>query len=166
MTRWYPLEPVDAEFFVCAPHIFRYQKRFAATPEEVWESLISDASAAAWGHLIKEVSWTSPRPLGAGATREAAALGTRTRERYFRWDAGHGYSMFVYESTAPLFKRYAEDFILQPDDDATLFDWTVAIEPKPAFALLFKALSPVFRLLFGRIARDGQSYFANGRLTR
>jgi hypothetical protein len=160
MTRWYPLEPVDAEFFVSAPHVFHYQKRFAAPPEQVWDSLISDASAAAWGRLIKEVSWTSPPPFGVGATREAAALGTRTRERYFRWDEGHGYSMFVYESTAPLFKRYAEDFVLQPDDGGTLFNWTVAMEPKAAFALPFKVLAPALRALLGRIASDGQRYFA------
>jgi Polyketide cyclase / dehydrase and lipid transport len=160
MTRWYSLEPVDAEFFASAPHIFGYQKPFAAPPEQVWESLISDASAAAWGRLIKEVSWTSAPPLGVGATRESAALGTRARERYFRWDEGHGYSMFVYESTAPIFKRYAEDFVLQHNDVGTLFNWTVAIEPKAAFALPFKALAPLFRTLLGRIASDGQRYFA------
>ena len=39
MTRWHPLEPADADFLASAPHIFRYQKRFAASPEKVWESL-------------------------------------------------------------------------------------------------------------------------------
>lgn len=49
MTRWHPLEPADADFLTSAPHIFRYQKRFAASPEKVWESLVSDESLAAWG---------------------------------------------------------------------------------------------------------------------
>jgi hypothetical protein len=121
MARWYPLEPVDAEFLGSAPHIFHYQKPFDATPEHVWKSLVSDASAAAWGRLINEVSWTSAPPFGLGATRESAAFGTRSRSRYFRWDEGHGYSMYVHESTAPVFKRYAEDFILEPNDGGTLF---------------------------------------------
>ena len=35
-----------------APHVFRYQKRYAATPEKVWESLVSDESLAAWGPMV------------------------------------------------------------------------------------------------------------------
>src|SRR4051812_7514352 len=86
MTRWHSLEPVDTPFFVSAPHIFRYERRFAASPERVWESITSDASASAWGRMIKEVAWTSPPPHGVGATRESVALGARARSRYFRWD--------------------------------------------------------------------------------
>jgi hypothetical protein len=149
MTRWYPLEPVDAEFFASAPHIFGYEKLFAATPERVWESLISDASAAAWGGMVKEVSWTSTPPHGVGATRESAALGSRARSRYFRWDEGHGYAMCVYESTAPVLKRFAEDFVLEPNDGGTLFNWTVAIEPKAPFALPLKVLAPALRAACG-----------------
>ena len=160
MTRWYPLEPANAEFFASAPHIFRYQKRFAASPEQVWESLTSDASVAAWGRWIKEVIWTSPRPFGVGTTREAAVFGTRARERYFRWDEGHGHSFAVSELTTPLYKRFAEDYVIEPDDGGTLFNWTVAIEPKAAFALPFKALAPVLRAVIGRIPSDGQRHFA------
>ena len=59
MARWYPLASADADFLVSAPHVFRYEKRFAATPERVWESLTSDESLAAWGPSIKNVTWTS-----------------------------------------------------------------------------------------------------------
>jgi hypothetical protein len=161
MTRWHPLEPADAEFLGSAPHIFRYQKRFAATPEQVWGSLSSDDSIAAWASpAIKEVAWTSPRPFGVGTTREVAGLGVCSRERYFRWDEGHGYSFAVYESTVPLFKRFAEDYVVEPDDGGTLFIWTLAIEPKAALAFPFKALAPVLKAGFGRIPSDGQRYFA------
>ena len=160
MARWHPLEPVDAEFFASAPHIFRYQELFNATPEQVWNSLVSDASAAAWGRLVKEVRWTSSPPLGVGATRQAAALGTRSRSRYFRWDEGQGYALYVYESTAPIFKRLAEDFVLQPSGGGTLFQWTVALEPKSAFALPCKVFAPVLNTVYGRLAHDGKRYFA------
>jgi hypothetical protein len=161
MTRWHSLEPVDAQFLVSAPHIFRYERRFAATSERVWESITSDASAAAWGRMINEVAWTSSPPHGVGATRESVALGARARSRYFRWDEGSGYSMFVYESTARVFTRYAEDFVLQPDDGGTLFTFTAAIEPKAALALPFKAFAPVLGIYLRRIASEGQRYFAN-----
>ena len=166
MTRWYPLESADAGLLASAPHIFRYQKRFAAPPERVWESLASDASLAAWGPTVKELDWLSPRPFGVGTTREVVlAPGVaRVRERYFRWDDGRGYSFAVYEANVPIFKRFAEDYAVEPDgsdNQATLFTWTVAIEPKRAFALPFKGLSPVVKAGFGRMASEGQRYFAS-----
>jgi hypothetical protein len=62
--------------------------------------------------------------------------------------------------TTPLYKRFAEDYVIEPDDGGTLFNWTVAIEPKAAFALPFKALAPVLRAVIGRIPSDGQRHFA------
>jgi hypothetical protein len=161
MTRWHPLEPADDGFFASAPHVFRYQKRFAATPEQVWESLTSDVSIAAWSPAIKEVNWTSPRPFGVGATRDVVGLGgSSVRERYFRWDEGKSHAFYVYESSLPLFRRFAEDDIVEPDGDATLFTSTVAIEPKNAFRLPLKALAPIFKAGFGQIPSGGQRYFA------
>jgi Polyketide cyclase / dehydrase and lipid transport len=162
MTRWYPLESADADLFTTAPHIYRYEKRFAAPPDKVWESLTSDASLAAWGPSVKEVNWSSPRPFGVGTTREVVLIGgPRVQERFFRWDEGRCYSFEVLQANAPIFRRFAEDYVVEPDGGAgTLFTWTVAIEPKPAFALPFKALSPVLKAAFGRLAADGQRYFA------
>jgi carbon monoxide dehydrogenase subunit G len=161
MARWYPLEPADDEFIASAPHVFRYQKRFAASPEKVWESLCSDESLAAWGPMIKKVTWTSPRPFGVGTTRDVDAPGgSRMRERYYRWDEGHSHAFYAYESRMPLFRRFAEDYVVEPDGDGTLFTWVVAIEPKGALALPFKAIAPVIRAAFGRIPAGGQSYFA------
>jgi hypothetical protein len=162
MTRWHPLEPADDEFFTSAPHVFRYQKRFAATPEQVWESLTSDESVAAWGPMIKKVTWTSPRPFGVGTTREVITPGNSARERYFRWDEGHSHAFYVYEAAfaLPILRRFAEDYIVAPDGAGTLFTWTVAIEPKGALALPFNVIAPVMKARFGRIPSDGQKYFA------
>lgn len=161
MARWYPLEPADDDFIASAPHIFRFQKRFAAPPEKVWASLVSDESLTAWSPMIKELTWTSPRPFGVGTTREVSPPGgPRVRERYFRWDEGHSHAFYVYESAMPLFRRFAEDYIVEPDGDGTLFTWIVAFEPKGALALPFKALASVMKAGFGRIPSGGQKYFA------
>ncbi|KUI01608.1 SRPBCC family protein [Mycobacterium sp. IS-3022] len=161
MTRWYPLAAADADFLVSAPHVFRYEKRFAAPPERVWESMVSDESLAAWGPSVKSVTWTSPRPFGIGTTREAVPAGGATlRERYFQWEDGHRKSFYVYESTLPLFKRFAEDYIVDADGDSTLFTWVVAVEPKRALALPVKVLAPLLKAGLGRIPADGQKYFA------
>ena len=164
MTRWHELEPSDAEMFTSAPHIYRYQKRYAAPPERVWESLASDESLAAWGPSVKEVNWLSPRPFGVGTTREVVLAGglARVHERFFRWDDGSGYSFAVYEASVPVFRRFAEDYSVQPDganNQATLFNWTVAIEPKDRYALPFKLASRGIKAGFGRMASDGKRYF-------
>jgi hypothetical protein len=113
------------------------------------------------------VNWLSPRPFGVGTTREVVlAPGlTKVHERFFRWEKGHGYSFTVYEANLPVFKRFAEDYVLEPEGlngDSTRFTWTVAIEPRSAFALTFKPLAPVLKLAFGRMAADGQRFFARG----
>jgi hypothetical protein len=162
MTRWYPLEPSDASNLVSAPHVYRYRSHFAAPPERVWESLASDASLAAWGPSVKAVNWLSARPFGVDTTREVVLVGgaPRVRERFFRWDEGRGYSFAVYEASIPGFRHFVEDYGVEADGDGTLFTWTVAIEPKRAFALPFKALSPVLKFAFGRVVADGKKYFA------
>lgn len=162
MTRWYPLEPSDAGVLASAPHVFRYRMQYAATPERVWESLASDASLSAWGSSLKQLNWLSPRPFGIGTTREVvlAPGAPRLRERFIRWDEGSGYSFVVYEASVPVFRHFVEDYVVEADGDNTLFTWTIAIEPKRAFAVPFKLLSPVLKVAFGRAASDGKKYFA------
>ena len=161
MTRWYPLESADAAFLESAPHVFTYQKRFAAAPQQVWEQLTSDASIAAWGPTLKSVTWTSPRPFGVGTTREVAPpVGPRMRERYFLWEEGRRHSFTVYESTVKFFTRFAEDFLVEADGTDTLFTWPLAIEPKSALALPVKVFAPVIEAAFGRMPSDGQRYWA------
>jgi len=161
--RWYSLEPADADFLTSAPHLFRYRKRFAARPERVWESLTSDASLAAWGPLVTDLKWLSPRPFGIGTERElvlAPGL-SRVRERFFRWDEGRRYSFAAYQANSPLLRRFAEDYVVETDGgDGTLFSWTVGLEPKGPLSLPFRALNPVLKTAFGRMATDGQRYFA------
>lgn len=157
------LEPADAEFFSAAPHIFTYVKRFAAPPELVWESLTSDESLAAWGPSVKNITWRSPRPFGVGTSRDVTlAPGViRVHERFFRWEEGRRYSFTVDHASIPSLRRFAEDYLVEPAGDGqTQFTWIVAIEAKPAFALPFKAVAPVLKAAFGRLASDGQRYFA------
>jgi hypothetical protein len=136
--------------------------QYAVPPDQVWESLASDASLAAWGPSVKEVRWLSPRPFGVDTTREVVLAGglARVHERFFRWDEGRGYSFAVYEASVPVFRHFVEDFVLEAGGNGTLFTWTVAIEPKGAVSLPLKVLRPVFKAAFARMAADGERYFA------
>ncbi len=158
---WYPLEPTDASLFTAAPHIYRFEKHYDAAPEAVWASLSSDESLAAWGPSVKSTTWTTPRPFGVDTTRELALAGgaVKVREHFFRWDEGKGFSFYVAEATVPLFRHFAEDYVLEAEGTGTRFSWTIAIEAKPKFTLPVRLLSPVNRFAFGRMAADGAKYF-------
>jgi hypothetical protein len=82
------------------------------------------------------------------------------RERYFLWEEGRRHSFAVYESTAQLFTRFAEDYLVEPDGNDTLFTWILAIEPKRSLALPVKVLAPAIKAVFGRMPSDGQRYWA------
>ena len=157
MTHWYPLEPADTDFLTSAPEIHRFPMRLAVPPARVWESLQSDESLAAWGRSVHSLTWTVPRPFGVGTTREVVLpLGVATvHERFFRWDEGAGYSFSVYECNRPLFRRFAEDYVIEADGTGSLLTWTVAIEPAP----LLRFGAPVNRIAFGQVARSAKKYF-------
>jgi hypothetical protein len=57
-------------------------------------------------------------------------------------------------------KRFAEDYLVEPDGDDTLFTSVVAIEPKDRLAPPVRALAPVIRAAFGKMPIDGQRYWA------
>ncbi|MBN9618893.1 MAG: SRPBCC family protein [Actinobacteria bacterium] len=164
MTRWYQLERPDATTFTEATELFRFPARFAASPERVWDSLVSDASLAAWGLGVQSLHWTSPRPFGVGTTREVVLpLRAMTiREEFTRWDEGSGYSFHVREANRPGLRSFAENYELVPDGDGTFFTWTIALEPAPRFGPVLRAMRPANRRAFGLLVRGGARYFASG----
>jgi hypothetical protein len=162
MTKWRALDPADASTFETAPQIYRFPVKLAVPPERVWESIASDRSLADWGMGVRSLKWTSPRPFGVGTTREVVLpLSAMTvREHFFRWDEGKGYSFYVYETNRPGIKRFAEDYVIEPDGAGALFTWTIALEAHPPMAPVMKLLSPVNKQAFGQVARSAKSYFA------
>lgn len=159
---WYALEPVTASFFDDAPLRHRFVAELAAPPERLWESLVSDDSVAAWGPGVKSIRWTSPRPFGVGTTREVTlALGAATvRERFFRWDEGRGYSFCAVESNRPGLRRFAEDYVVEPTGNGSRLLWTVALETSARLARANPLVGPAAWAMFGRLAKDGERYFA------
>lgn len=162
---WYPLDAVDASFFETAPVRERFVADFPVPPAELWGSLASDESVAAWGPGVQRVRWTSPRPYGATTTRDVTlALGAVTvREQFFRWDEGSGYSFYATASNRPGLRRFAEDYVVTETPGGSRLTWTVALEPAGALSRATPALGPVVRVVFGRLVKDGKRYFARSR---
>ena len=52
---------------------------------------------------------------------------------YFRWEDGRRKSFYVSEATLPLFRRFAEAYLIEEtSQSSSRFTWTVASEAPPA----------------------------------
>lgn len=154
---WFDCEPVDADFFDAAPVRLVGRFQVPQPAAAVWEELTADHTLA-WCRILDDVVWTSPRPYGVGTTRTAKALkgANVLEERFFRWEEGRRKSFTVLRSTSPLFKRFAEDYLVEPrGEDACTFTWTVAYAPR---ALARPALPVNKRLLATLFADTARHY--------
>jgi hypothetical protein len=153
------LEPVEESFFGTAPS--RYSDTFAiARPAaEVWGELVSDRPLA-WCRVLS-IHWTSGRPFGVGATRQARVLGgvVKVDEHFFIWEEGRRHAFYGTDANVPVFRRLAEDYLVEPDGpDRCRFTWTVAIEPTP----LGRPGGAVNGVMFKRLFAETRRHFSAG----
>jgi hypothetical protein len=131
---WFRNEPVDGTFFSSAAVALSDTFEIARSAEDVWSQLTADG-ALWWCRILDDVTWTSPRPFGVGTTRTVSSLkGLNViQEHFFRWEEGRRKSFYVVAASAPLFKRFAEDYLVEPvSESACRFTWTIAYEPRAA----------------------------------
>jgi hypothetical protein len=134
---WFKNDPVDDTFFGSAPVRLSDTFAIARPAAEVWDELTADRTLW-WCRILDDVTWTSARPFGVGTTRTVRSLrGANTiKEHYFRWEEGRRKSFYVVEASAPLFKRFAEDYLVEPTaGDSCRFTWTIAYESRPSMRL-------------------------------
>jgi Polyketide cyclase / dehydrase and lipid transport len=152
---WFSCQPVGESFFDLAPMRLRARFEVPLPAARVWEELTSD-DALHWCRILQDVTWTSPRPFGVGTTREVKALwgANQLREHYFRWEEGHRHSFYALESSAPLFRSLAEDYLVEPISATSCrFSWAIAVEPKPAARLGAPVNRALLKTLFTDTAR-------------
>jgi hypothetical protein len=158
--RRFSTQPVEESFFDAAP--FRLAESFdiPRAAAQVWEELTGE-NPLSWCRLLRDITWTSPRPFGVGTTRTARMIGNASvlHERFFRWEEGHRQSFYVLEANLPAFRRFAEDYLVEPLSEAACrFTWTIAIEPRPAT----RPANPVNRLLLSTLFRDTRKHYGLG----
>ncbi|WP_254801947.1 SRPBCC family protein [Kitasatospora sp. SUK 42] len=131
---WFTLEHFDASFFETAPHRHSYPMDLPVSPEAVWRGLADDAPLS-WCRGLSGGRYTSPPPHGVGTTREITALrALHLREEFVRWEEGSRHSFCVTAASLPLFRRFGEDYLVEPTPTGTRFTWTFAFEPNPLLA--------------------------------
>jgi hypothetical protein len=150
------LEPADEGFLRSAPSCYSETFAIARPAAEIWRELVSDRPLD-WCRILS-VRWTSERPFGVGTTREAKVLGGAVKldERFFIWEEGRRYAFYGTGANLPLFRRVAEDYVVEPDGpDRCRFTWSVGLEPTP----LGRPGEPVNGLIFRRLFAETRRHF-------
>jgi Polyketide cyclase / dehydrase and lipid transport len=153
----FTLQACDEDFFQSAP---RRQVGVFEIPQpaaQVWGELTSDDTLS-WCRALASVTWTSPRPFGEGTTRTVRTpLGALVLDEvYFRWEDGRRNSFYVSQATLPLFRRFAEDYLVEELAPASCrFTWTVAYEAPPAA----RPGDPINSLITRSLFRDTRRHF-------
>lgn len=150
------LAPVDEHFLSSAPARYADTFEIARPAEDVWRELVAERPL----HWCRELSgrWTSERPFGVGTTREMKVLGgaMKVQEHFFVWEEGRRHAFYVTEANLPVFRRLAEDYVVEPDGpERCRFTWVVAAEP----ATLGKAGAPANAMLFKRLFAQTRRHF-------
>lgn len=131
---WFVLRPCDAEFLTSAPRRQVGVFDISQPAPQVWDALTA-ADTLSWCRALSGVTWTSPRPFGEGTTRTVRTpLGLVVlKEVYFRWEEGRRKSFYISQASLPLFRRFAEDYLVEETSPSSCrFTWTVASEAPPA----------------------------------
>jgi hypothetical protein len=77
-------------------------------------------------------------------------------ERYFRWEEGRRQSFCVERASLPLFRRFAEDYLVEETSPTTSrFTWTIALDPSPAA----RPGDPLNALIVKGLFKDTQRHF-------
>ena len=154
---WFRTEPVDESFFEQAPLRLRETFAIRQPTQRVWDELTAD-DPLSWCRILSGLTWTSPRPFGVGTTRTARLFGgvSEIHERFFRWEEGRRKSFYVVEAADPLFRRIAEDYLVEPATEKSCrFTWTVAAEPRPAARIG----NPLSRRLLATLFTDTRRHY-------
>jgi hypothetical protein len=153
----FKLKTADEDFQRSAPQRQVAVFEIPQPADRVWTALTSDDTLS-WCRALAGVTWTSPRPFGVGTTRTVTARprALALKEVYFRWDEGRRNSFYVSEATLPLFRRFAEDYLIEEISPSRCrFTWTVASEAP----LAARPGSPINSLITRSLFRDTRRYF-------
>jgi hypothetical protein len=125
----YALDPIDDSFFDTAPIVVPATVELDAPPQRVWDALGS-GEMWSWAPIIDRLQWLPP--LNGTPVRRLRLFGLATiEEEFYRWEEPRRATFRVRESTRPLLRGLAEDFVLEElPGGRTRLTWTMALAPK------------------------------------
>lgn len=150
------LEPIGETFFETARLRYVQSWDIDRPAADVWRDLVENPLH--WCKTLS-ISWTSAPPFGVGTTRRVKVLGLLvSNEYYFVWDEGRRNAFYFTDANLPLFKRFGEDYVVEPTGEGTCrFTWTLAGDPTAIGA----PGKPLLNWLVAGFFRDTTRYFGS-----
>lgn len=152
-------ERVDLGFIDTAPFRFRNSIELNITPEQLFEVFADTESWPKFVSLISKVVWTSPEPIGVGATRCATLRGGIVcNEEFIAWEPFKRIAFRFNDSSSRIFAALAEDYQVEPIPAGCRLTWTMAQKPAGAARLPMSAVSPLLNVILRRFLRNLRGY--------
>lgn len=167
MARTYVLKSFDIDFFDDAPVRHVIDVRLPVTPARAWAEFTRQGTLD-WCRAIKSITFTSPPPYGAGATRRAV-LGpgyVTLEEDFFHWtedaDNGKYHNAFrVKRANVPGMRRFGEATQIDPAEVGCRLRWTFALELPTTSKAVAAFSGPASATVYKTIEADTLKYFAH-----
>lgn len=122
-------ERVDLGFLSDAPIKVTVNQVVACTGQRLWDILADGESWTRWVKPIVGVEWTSPKPLGIGATRTVTMVGGLVGyEEYLAWDAPRHFAFRFNQTTKGGPEAFVEEYrIYDLGNGSCKVSWTMAM---------------------------------------
>lgn len=152
-------EPVELDFLDTAPFRFTATEVISRPAGEVFAALADAESWPRWVFAITGVTWTSPPPLGLGATRQVSMRGGLVADEVFiAWEDDVRMAFRFAEVNKGLVKGFAEDYQITDLGDGTCrIDWVMAMDLDGSTAVM-RMGRPVFAAFIRKTLRGLRRY--------
>jgi uncharacterized protein YndB with AHSA1/START domain len=134
---WFELRKESLGFLNRAPVVRVAEAVIAAPRDTVFGAIVEPRSWKHWFPGVREASYTTPPPYGAGTIREANVGGTRWVEELIDWEDPTRWAWTVLRTSVP-------------------FRWTLALEPR----LLARLGAPLAGRMTSRLLRRAMANLA------
>jgi Polyketide cyclase / dehydrase and lipid transport len=151
--------PVDAEFVHNAKARAVAEREMAVSAEQLFATLEDGPSWSKWVPVIRDVTWTSPKPFAVGTTRTVTLLGGMSvDEVYWAWDPNRRMAFSVAATNIGWVNALAEVYRVVPmSAQRCNLRWTFSVSLRGRLSLLepliTRVLPAVQRRLLKRLER-------------
>lgn len=162
MTQVIECRPIDESFYESAPVRYVFERDFDVTPAALFAIFEDAESWPVFTPGIEKVTWTSDQPFGPGTSRTVLFTGgMEVYEHFLIWEPGARMAFYFTGQTQRVWWSFGEHYAVQPLPGGRChLTWTVAYDPRYVLRAIQPIVSPVMRLVLGKIA-TGMVQYAN-----
>lgn len=155
---------VDDAFLDKAPELIVNSVDLSRSAAAVF-AILADAEAwPRWFESMRRVEWTSPPPLGPGATRTVYLNSVTADEYFYAWEPDRRFAFCFTAVSRPFAAAFAEDYSLEPLAEGCRFTWRVGYQPAWFLKPFAGFLRADFEEMFAKATADFAEYVKNTRV--